>query len=338
MSTSKWIFTIISFLSIASETFAEDLFEYRLRRFETTNQLDLCNSKVKALSAEFAAATGVAIISASCRFQEHDEKYLLGVISYSAEAKVDISTVMSPYGDGANDFAIYDSLEGCEADQSRQLAFFKIATGLDPFVAYCYADSNGTRRRHGLQIDALGKSEVRQFVGGLGIVSDIAAPNDHFFQSIADRMVAIGATVSDVRFSRAYSWNQIRINYYAKQRLSIESNFSLKFESADACKVELNRVNSVFMEADPRFIATYCEVGNGLNGNRLAVATAMPMEESLDHVYKLHMLDSSYPTRVACESDLPRINELLANRGLKAIATICGLNQRQFAVHTFLKN
>ncbi|MCX6124188.1 MAG: hypothetical protein NTV34_05490 [Proteobacteria bacterium] len=331
MYTSLGLF----FLVAGSMATAESLYEYKLQRFDSASQPDRCQARIAALATEFAQKANVSVFASSCQKLDYDDAYIYGVITYTAAQQVKTVRVMSPYGDGVSDFGAYGSQALCEADFDRQRDFFTSATGLEPLANYCYRNASVTYPTFGMQIEAIGETNVSRFVARVPFYSPRIRVDLALMQQIAAQFAELGGVVADVRVGRGFVGEEFRVDYYAVNSMLINVSTEIEFESEAACQANVSAVNSALIADIGQVLASFCDVNAG---PRLAVVSALLHNQSPSQVYKIHTISSNaFTTRAACNSELPKIVADLSGRGVKVSAAVCGVSGGRFAGHVFVK-
>ncbi len=194
-----------------------------------------CESEKENISSSFSNATGASILAAGCEYN----RFLVSsdlIITYRSEVAIAPISTYDRSVSALNSQAPYSSLQQCRDGQSAESDLFTRATGLVPFVKYCFTEGSGTSRRYGAGILAIGQPALLPYIASINWASRLGEPANIVFDHLAERLEKAGWSFS-YAFGRLKTGRlSVGIRYYSSERFRLTNPWArLGYQNLGEC-------------------------------------------------------------------------------------------------------
>lgn len=330
-------FASVAWMLISSLAYAGQ-YEYKIRSIAPNTTDSKCHEKIYEVGLRFAEMTGVNVTSTACYVSQFEEKFLDGVISYTANEKVKVTQFLQYGNFGIEDTAMYRSEKSCLDAIPSQTALFATQTGLTPHISYCYRKSLWTEERWYLQIEAAGTSETNHYFMGVYVHGEPAQGYESYWEEISKNIMDRGLTISKASFVNQGLFNRLTIGYYAEEIHHIHNSEDVRLPSPEECSAAKERAKVAFAKLPNPPIAIFCgKKDRGLRGGRLNIYTLeTQVYDAAD--FKHTVLPGVYRSFEACQQDRGEQVSRLEASGVQVVEAFCGIDSNnRFVLNGYIR-
>jgi hypothetical protein len=234
-------------------------FRYRVERYPAAS--GDCHQVASSLGQRFQAQTGIAATRSVCT--DISAAGYTFEISYEAAERLNVVTT-TPHGvhDGEN--GVYSKEETCLAHVDEEAGHFEERTGLAPFVAYCYRDTDqdGAGRPWAIRVEAFGRALDSALLPwrSSAIIFDqpLTFSLADLEKQIYDQLLAREVDVRWVRIHGQGLYGDLTAHYYAARKFKLDLIELSHVASTEHCNEQLALAQSVLPGRSEAPLALYC--------------------------------------------------------------------------------
>ncbi len=323
------LISYFAILAVSTVAWGADVYHHELIQYPSGGS---CEQTAADLAKQFSVASGAEIYWAGATKESSTTCDIK--ISYIAEKEAELTSTVDRSGLGASRKGTKLSLGDCTADLQREKALFKKSTGLDPWIAYCYQESNFL---NGLPfvpvVEGIGKPSLNFYssdtifgvtpnVGWASLLTTVwktAAQQGHPVASITPRPYISAAD------------KEVTIRYFAKERLYLRADGIAEHKTPEICDEQVEEIRVGLSKADHPPIGVYC--GKYAHGQyRLGIVTLSTNVLGIANLWTIK--DSKqFASLTACRGELPATLDFYRLKlGKKVLAGICANGDGVFRI------
>lgn len=316
---------ITSVLAFSATARADNLYRYELTSYPANSTG--CAATAASLGQRFSATTGKSVYQAAC-VQQTRLGYDISLTYRSLDELPLVSTSKEDGGFGY--LGIYRSMEDCARNLSQEVTWFRDATGLEPFLSYCFKESDINETPYAARIDAFGSASLHPYRFDALVFGALLDGTDVLDEILsAARSEGINATMTTVAHDGS---ENLVVRYFDPPENSLARLYYFsakefgKFYSYDtvatknACRAELEDAKAGFATEFTTPSVWFCVWDQMLFTARLYAVRVKPERDRLF----FELAPNRYETYADCHSDRDRVLEYYRrDLGKDAYAGVC---------------
>jgi len=288
---------------------------YRLGQVAAS--IDVCNELKASLVKKFPQSSRSQVLSDVCE-RNHGGSFDI-VIEYTGLAA---SLLVSTYNEGADVHGLFATAEECEASRTDRISEFSGATGLDPFVAYCFRDRQREQldKFFTLRIDAFGKAKLKPYNFARHIYNSSTVNPEADESGFENALMALGASAVDVKIFKDTGNTSVMAQYYASRRLPLLEHSDGFLPTLADCEKYRDVMREIYARAGGQSAIYFCAIGTEATKSRMYSVglVSQPLASELASV--------KYQTQAACEAQRAATEEMWRLRlGRDVVGSVCAL-------------
>jgi hypothetical protein len=288
---------------------------YRLGQVAAS--IDACNELKASLVKKFPQSSRSQVLSDVCE-RNYGGTFDV-VIEYTGLAA---SLLVSTYNEGADVHGLFATAEECEASRMDRISQFSHATGLDPFVAYCFRDRQREQldKLFTLRIDAFGKPKLKPYSFARHIYTSSNVNPEADESGFENALMALGASAVDVKIYKDTSNTSVMAQYYASRRLPLLEHSDGFVTTLADCERYRDVMREIYARAGGQSAIYFCAIGTEAAKSRIYSVglVSQPLASELATV--------KYQTQAACEAQRAATEETWRLRlGRDVVGSVCAL-------------
>lgn len=305
-----------------------NFYEYGLNSYPV--EKTACPEVAKTISQKLAEATGVSIYQTYCKPEKYGNDLQI-VITYESDRALPLVSTYSP--SYFPSLAAYRSLEDCEAALSSEKDHFEKATGIAPFLAYCYFEPLHTTvgPTFSLRIDGFGAPKQYFFNTGSMMEPGLIIGDKPVLENrIKDGLIANKVDVVTVILLDSISYHDLIVRYYGKYKLYFDVEPFSRYSKDDICLAQLKEAEAVLTQAPNPPLALFCSSGAAPWYATLQIVTLKPLG------WNQFIAPDRFSSVEDCMSNRDRVIQYFKEKQKKSIAGgFCGYGDDMYHLILF---
>jgi hypothetical protein len=250
----RWMLESLIFTAIFwSSTAKAATHSYKIPKIAETKEH--CQVVERSIVDQFSVRADASILSHSCQ-QNLSGSFDL-VIEYVRPALLNL---VSTYKEFGAVHGLYESAEECAAHYDQEKNTFKVQTGIEPLIAYCFKDSmqSDPLTLWAMRIDGFGdpKKSPRHISKEFyhNIVDDIGVLESELVSALE----AFGADGTNVKIVANDRHAKLYAMYYAEKDLPIIEYNQGQFSNIESCEQNRDIMQEIFAKSGGRSAIYFC--------------------------------------------------------------------------------
>jgi len=317
---------------ICSLASGAELYHHELNQYPRSGT---CELTAADLAKQFSDASGAEIYWAGSTKESATTCDIK--ISYIADQEVEHLNTVDRSGMGAPRKGTKRTLAECTADLQREKSLFQKVTGLAPWLAYCYPESNFLNDLPFVPVvEGMGKPALNFYssdsIFGVTPNAGWTSMLTSAWKTAAEQGLPVASVTMRPYISA--SDKEVTLRYYAKERLYLRGDGIAEHKNPDTCEEQVEEVRAGLAKAERPPLAVYCgKYAQGqyrlgiitLSTNIFGIADLKPIEDS-----------KQFTGLRACRAALPETLDFYRTKlGKKILTGICADGGAVFRITAF---